>query len=79
MDEGAYISKICLPDVLFQLSKCARIQDPQKEDTKHLKDALKQLNENKLYGLQYQKLDNQSIKIMAIDDASFEPNRNKTS
>lgn len=32
--KGAYIATRCQPDVLFQLSKCNNVQEPNKEDTK---------------------------------------------
>lgn len=54
---------MCHPDVIYQISKCAQVQDPKQEDAKYPNQAIKQLQDQTIAGLMYQKRDPKSAKL----------------
>lgn len=64
---------------MFQLSKCAQVQSTTGEDTKYFNTALKELKDNSKDFLSFHKVEQETVKLMVILNASFASNNENSS
>ncbi|KAI1001416.1 hypothetical protein K3495_g6784 [Podosphaera aphanis] len=77
--KGAYIASMCQPEAAFDLPFAAQATNPQKEDVNALNKRLKWQIENKSRGLNFVKLDINTLHLYVFTDASFANNKDFSS
>lgn len=76
---GAYISSVCQPQAAFDLSKAAQIIKPSVEDINLLNKRLQWQISNQNSGLNFVKLDPQTLRLIVFTDSSFANNPDHSS
>jgi hypothetical protein len=76
---GAYIATVCQPEAAFDLSTAAQAIDPTDDDVKALNKRLIWQLENAARGIQFVKLDQESLQLLVFTDASFANNKDLSS
>lgn len=76
---GAYLASICQPEASFDLSYAAQSTKFSPEDITALNKRLQWQLDNKNRGLNYVKLDRNSLKVVVFTDSSFANNRDLSS
>ncbi|RFU31044.1 hypothetical protein B7463_g5287, partial [Scytalidium lignicola] len=77
--QGVYIASVCQPEASYDLSVAAQAIDPSQEDVKSLNKRLQWQIQNVARGIQFVKLDKETLQLLVFTDASFVNNRDLSS
>lgn len=70
---------MCRPDLMYELFKCAQVQNTKENYAKYLNNALEQLKKTKNRVLTYHQLYKAKSKLVVFSDAHFASNEDRTS
>ncbi|RFU24242.1 hypothetical protein B7463_g12093, partial [Scytalidium lignicola] len=76
---GAYITSVCQPEALYNLSVAAQAIDLSQEDVKSLNKRLQWQIQNAARGIQFVKLEKETLQLLIFTDTSFANNRDLSS
>lgn len=76
---GAYISSVCQPQAVFDLSRAVQITNPSAKEIHLLNKRLQWQISNQELGLNFVKLDPQTLRLIVFTDSSFANNADHTS
>ncbi|RFU23765.1 hypothetical protein B7463_g12573, partial [Scytalidium lignicola] len=76
---GAYIASVCQPEASYDLLVAAQAIDLSQEDVKSLNKRLQWQIQNTARGIQFVKLEKETLQLLVFTDASFANNRDLSS
>ena len=76
---GAYIASMCQPEASFDLAYAAQVINPNENDAKLLNKRIQWQIENSTRGLNFVKLDVDTLRLIVFTDSSFANNRDLSS
>ncbi len=77
--QGIYITMVCQPEAMFDLSTTTQAVEPTKIDIKALNKCLLQQIQNGTREIQFVQLDQQTLQLLVFTDTSFINNNNLSS
>ncbi|RFU35709.1 hypothetical protein B7463_g538, partial [Scytalidium lignicola] len=77
--QGAYITSVCQPEASYDLSVAAQAIDLNQEDVKSLNKRLQWQIQNTARGIQFVKLEKETLQLLVFTDTSFANNKDLSS